>query len=267
MAPKRGKSVDKTLASGEVKSFSSYQDHVAYLLGKGEIQSEAELLGSKRELLSSILFSWVIQGQLACVFARALAKDPALAGWLSVVVDPGPDLPQRIQPTLEAAKDSAHAIQFILPGLTTPSHCAQLIHTLCNHPSWSWEEIPPQEPLTSPAVLVGLRWKVPSSKYESWVLGIAPFTTMPFTRRFEGAPFMALALRPSTPPAWAPPTDVVHLAHMEDGLQSQDQRDLYTHLTKEWKAKLLVDDSPSTARARVTFTLPESLRASLPPSR
>jgi len=109
---------------------------------------------------------------------------------------------------------------------------------------------------------VGLRWHVEGSDYLSWVLGIAPFDTMPFTRRFVGAPFIALVLR-SRPPAnfaQASPEDGLnpsHLAHMDDMLgDNEEMRTKRSDATKRGKIALLGSELRSTARAKVTFSLP-----------
>jgi hypothetical protein len=262
---KRAKSVSKTIATGQTKHFSNFQDYANYLRDRGDITAAEDLVGPRQDLLSDILFRWVQGGQLACVFAMKIANDPKQAGWLSLVAAFGEDLPWRIQPALEAAAQEAEAIQIIIPRLTTPEDCVRLIHALCRHTAWSWQEIPTEDPAAPDLFLVGLRWSPPSAAYTSWVLGFAPFAPMPFTRRFEGAPFIALALRPSRPMLdRAPPADTAHLAHMDDTLGADAERRAdFRERTVAARAALLIDDYAPSAKARVTFTLPPQLRPSL----
>jgi hypothetical protein len=63
----------------------------------------------------------------------------------------------------------------------------------------------------------GLRWNAEDGSYESWAVGIAPYETMPFTRQFSGAPFIALVVRP-LPPADARP-DTPQGVHFAERLQ------------------------------------------------
>ena len=95
---------------------------------------------------------------------------------------------------------------------------------------------------------VGLRWYPKGANYQSWVLAIAPFEPMPFTRRFEGAPFIALVLRPAEPSSFNPTPkennlDASHLAHMDDGLGSDtDKRKRTDQETRKAKQLLLGSD-------------------------
>ena len=85
---------------------------------------------------------------------------------------------------------------------------------------------------------------------------------MPFTRRFAGAPFIALVLRPAPPRNFAEATPESglrpsHLAHMDDMLgKNEEVRERRTEATKRGKIALLASELRSTARAKVTFSLP-----------
>jgi hypothetical protein len=94
---------------------------------------------------------------------------------------------------------------------------------------------------------------------------------MPFTRRFAGAPFSVIVLRPSAPTDFIPEKmdpitglPAAHLAHMDDGFgKDEDLREKVRNMTSESKRDLLGSDLWSTARAQVTFTFPSWCRGIL----
>lgn len=262
------RSIIRKIGATDTRAFSSFSDYLNVLIEQGIVESAKDLMTRRPELLGSILFQWYTQGQVACVFAQLLAKAVDPTKWQSVLIQGELDVAE-LEVVLEEAADKLEALQLIFPGDGTAQQAIELINSLCAHPSWSCHEIDWLPNEKGDTLQVGLRWHRPDSDYISWVLGIAPFDTMPFTRRFMDAPFIALVFRPSPPTPFAKtPVEsglkASHLAHMDDGLgDDQGKRDKSTNVTKRAKHALLGDELFSTARAKVTFSLPASDRDSL----
>ena len=242
-------------------SFPSYRDVADYVL-------------AEHELLSKVLFRWIRGGQMACLFARRLARDSSEWGWLSVVdTNFGTDdFPDVLEAWLDEHGHTAEAVQIIFPELVEPEHVARLVGELCQGERWHWEEIKWGDDGAVPdSFLCGLRWKEPGGDV-SWVLGFAPYPLMPFTRRIEHAPFCALLLRPipagpdSDPRFPANPPGTMHLAMMPHGL-SEEQSALIDEMTHHDREEYLLADGgvaaaahAQAAKARVTFCFPEEHR-------
>lgn len=258
----------RRIGANDTRAFSSFNDYLKVLIQQGTVESADELIARRPDLLGSILFEWYRQGQVACVFAQLLARAADATKWQSITIQGTLDVAQ-LEDVLEEAADKLEALQLIFPGPATAQQAVELIQSLCSHPSWSSHEIDWLPGEAGDSLQVGLRWHRSGSTYVSWVLGIAPFDPMPFTRRFMDAPFIALVFRPTPPSAFAPaPVEsglkASHLAHMDDGLGAdQGKRDKATSVTKRAKHALLGDELRSTARAKVTFALPASCRESL----
>lgn len=262
------KSVRREIGAKTVRPYSSFDDYVNGLKADGVVTSTQDLVSRRADLIPSILFKWYQQGQIACIFARMLAANLDPNTWKSLVIEGNVDV-NELEKVLIEASERLEALQLIFPGPGSALHTVELIKSLCEHPSWSCKEMPWLEEEQGRTLQVGLRWHKPGSNYISWVLGIAPFDTMPFTRRFQGAPFIVLVFRPS------PPTDFIeakfesglqasHLAHMNDGLgKDQAKRDSFTLGTRQIKFALLGGELLSTARAKVTFSMPEWCREEL----
>jgi hypothetical protein len=259
------RSVFREIGPKKIREFSSFNDYLKVLIDDRTVTSSHDLVTRLPKLLGEILFKWYQQGQIACVFAQNLA-DAATPKWGSITIKDAVDS-EKLELVLQDAAENLHALQLIFPEKegekATALHACELIKSLCEHPSWSCKEVPWMEDEKGRSLLVGLRWHRKGSDYTSWVLGIAPFDTMPFTRRFVGAPFIALVLR-SAPPAKFRPAKKKesglkpsHLAHMDDLLgEDQEKRDRFDERTHEAKIALLGGDLLSTARAKVTFALP-----------
>jgi hypothetical protein len=266
------KSILREIGAGKARVFSSFEDFVKVLIDDGIIKSTDELVTSNRVLLGEILFEWYIQGQVACAFAQSLAKDATRLGdassWQTVVTDVQEDL-NAIQSQLVNAADHKEAIQLIFVGPPTPEHAVEIILALCKHESWICYEKGWKEGEQGDALLIGLRWNRPDSDYASWVLGIADFAPMAFTRRFVGAPFIALVLRAGPPDelrAKIPKEGkflASHLAHMNDQIDDDDIRKRTRHTTEYNRELLLADELRSHARAQTTFALPARCREAL----
>jgi hypothetical protein len=254
------KSVSREIGANKIRAFSSFDDYLKVLIDDGTVKSSHDLVTRRPGLLGQILFQWYQQGQIACVFAQHLANAET-PSWGSITIQGTVD-PAGLEKALQDAAQNLDALQIIFPGPATAKHACDLIKALCVSPSWSCKELPWMEDEKGRSLQVGLRWHPAGADYVSWVLGIAPFDTMPFTRRLAGAPFIALVLR-SRPPAnfnEASPEAGFrpsHLAHMDDLLgEDHEKRKRYDERTRKAKIALLGGELRSTARAKVTFALP-----------
>lgn len=257
------KSVKREVSADDVRAFSSWPDLLTHVIEMGEVRSYQDLLERRPDLLDDMLFRWFRQGQIGCVFAMKLSHQPAKAGWHSIRVS-GDWTNEQLATRIGQVANEAEAIQLIFPGLTTATQTTELIVKLCSDSYWSCAEIPWKYKEVGRSLPVGLRWQPPGGTFTSWVLGVAPFEPMPFTRRFVGAPFTALVFRPSSPTAFIeeqidPISELpaAHLAHMNDGHgKDEELRDKIRQMTSDRKRELLGSDLWSTARAKVTFALP-----------
>ncbi len=264
------KSVTREVGAGDARAFPSFDDLAGRMVLKGEAPDIESIRTQRLDLWGQILFDWFQQGQVACVFAQVLARDPEKARWASFVVE-GPWTCDIVNAVVEtAAAEGFEAAQILFPGDGSVSQAVGVIRELCKHPQWKCEDAGWLDRESGDSVQVGLRWRPKSDSYESWVLGIAPFEPMPFTRRVSGAPFVALVLRPTAPiheraePKKSNGVDAAHLAHMDDGIGTDKaKRDKWTEATRAAKIALLNPEPLSRARARVTFSLPSWGREAL----
>lgn len=263
-------SITRELDKGLSRKFSSFDDLLQMLIENGVVDSLDQLIEKQPALLGSLLFEWYMRGQVACAFAQSLAKDHI--NWQTLIIRESFDL-EEFQKNLEAMADDLEALQILFVGEATQEKAIEILSSLCTHPGWSCHEISwmdEEEQKAEDVVMVGLRWHRTGADYSSWVLGVAPFETMPFTRRFEGAPFVALVLRPGPPTTFIAKKAVEggvqasHLAHMNDGFgEDEEKRKRTDRLTSYQKQTLLAQDKRSPARAKVTFTFEGKYRAQL----
>ena len=260
--PNPQRSVSREIRANDVRTYSSFHDFLELAVQEGKVKDLDDLLKNRPRQLGGILFDWYSQGQIACIFAQRLARSPARStSWESYTLSGEVD-PERLEVILKEAASEFDAVQLVFPGPANALQAVDLINALCKHSSWSCYEIDWMPDERGRSLQVGLRWYPKGANYQSWVLAIAPFEPMPFTRRFEGAPFIALVLRPAEPSSFNPTPkennlDASHLAHMDDGLGSDtDKRKRTDQETRKAKQLLLGSDLKSTARAKVTFALP-----------
>ena len=260
--PKPTKTLTKQIANGGPRRFSTFDDLSQWAVAIGRAGSVEEVREQRFDLWGDLVFEWYTQGQIACIFAVYLARDAEKVSWLSAVVS-GEFNADAVTALVDtAAEAKAEAIQLLFPGAGDAAHAAEILCALSKHPRWLCADVgtlPDEAHCVSRQI--GLRWISPAGDYESWALGLADFDPMPFTRRFTGAPFVALVLRP-TPPVTerAPPVTgeaglpASHLAHLDDGLgEDKATRDKWTESTRTGKRALLNPEPLSRARAKVTF--------------
>lgn len=260
---------------GSPRRFSTFDDLADWAVTIGRASSIEEVRSQRYDLWGDLVFEWYTQGQVACIFAVALARDVENVSWLSAVVSGEFNADAVTGLVDSAAEANAEAIQLLFPGTGDATQAAQILCALSEHPRWLCADVgtlPDEANCTSRQI--GLRWISAAGDYESWALGLADFDPMPFTRRFSRAPFIALVLRP-TPPVTerAPPVTgeaglpASHLAHLDDGLgKDSATRQKWTASTRTSKRALLNPEPLSRARAKVTFAFEadtyESLMAS-----
>jgi hypothetical protein len=229
-------------------------------------------------MIHDIVFEWYRQGQVGCQFAVHLAMEPAKSKWPSELV------PQRFEVAalnerIDHLAEKSEGLQLVFAGVVTAEDTARLIVKLCESDGmrWScyegaWDYGEETEGTTGPRACIptALRWNPPNGKYTSLTLGIAPFDTMPFTRRFVGAPFTILVLRAGPPRNRKPWTDAMlgsvgaHLAHMDDRCGRDGKaRALLEKMTQSEVLALTCQDFDSVARAQTTFAFPLKCRSIL----
>jgi hypothetical protein len=261
---KPAKTITKGVGPRDKRPFSSFDDLAAWVVSLGRAADVDDVRRNQQTIWGDLLFTWYTQGQVACVFAQRLARDAADARWYSAVVE-GDWSGEHITGLVDAAAMSgAEGLQVLFPCDGTVEDALEITQRLAKHPRWQCVDTGWLEGEGGDSLQVGVRWIAPDGNYESWVLGLAPFDTMPFTRRFVGAPFIALVLRPTPPeedraavPVGVSGLPASHLAHMDDRLGAdQAKRDKWMEGTRLAKRALISPEPMSRARAKVTFAFP-----------
>ncbi|MFZ6654726.1 hypothetical protein [Undibacterium sp. TJN19] len=270
---RRKNEVIREISKTVKRSFPSFDNLAAWVVDNGGADSVESIRVSRPELWSDLLFEWYSSGQIACLFAVHLARLADTAKWYSAVVE-GPWDGDYITAIIDASiEQGAEGLQILFPGHGTDDEAITIVERLAVHSRWRCDDTGWLAGEEGDSIQIGLRWIAPDRSYESWAVGIAPFETMPFTRRFVGAPFIALIVRPLPPAGKRAPTPegptglpASHLAHMDDALgQNQEKRDKWTEQTKLGKRALIHPEPLSRARAKVTFSFPPSAQTALMP--
>lgn len=209
--------------------------------------------------------TWVRYGQLACIFAQVMVKQADEHGWRTIVVsglEEEGSVVGELGPLLREPPKELEALQVVFPeeSLNSVEGVVNLVNDLCQSESWYWEEVDIPNEYRDEHLLVGLRWKIPSTDCVSWVLGFADIETMPFTRR---APFLALAFRTKPAPEDDNDPSRAHLAHMTTPFEEQEKHDAVWAKTEERRGELLKGELEHAAKARVAFCLPRETTARL----
>ena len=268
---KPNRSVTKGVGPRDARPFSSFDDLADWAVELGMAKDREAVRLTQRGLWGNLLFEWYTQGQVGCVFAQRLAADPPTARWYNAVVE-GHWSADHVTGMVDAAADfGVEALQLLFPGDGSVEQAVEITRELGSHARWQCVDNGWLDGESGESLQIGIRWISPRREYESWALGIAPFETMPFTRRLHGAPFVALVLRPTPPmreraaaPTGSTGLPASHLAHMDDGLRAdQQKRDKWMEGTTKAKRALISPDPMSRARAKVTFALPTWARAEL----
>lgn len=249
-------------------SWPSRDDYVEMYCRSGQLESPDEF-NDAFGLHSMTVLDWLARNQTGCLFAARLSR-LVLAGraqseWALATVskDLTPaDAAAQVDDELADALEWAELLQVSFPGRETLDEIIDLIAALCQRPDWYWDEIESKDPLT---VNVGLRWRHPSGQHVAWIVGFCPIDGMPFTRQ---APLTTLAIRTQLDKrSTYDPDDLpipIHLADLDDELTSAEVRDAFTQKTKQLKSAFTEAHTVSSARARVTFSIPRSDLTRLP---
>lgn len=265
------------MGDGREREFPTYDNLAEHLVAQGAVDAPGDLLEEDRDKLAHIFFEWMAMGQLACKFAIKLAstaENPHDICWISQVATPPFDveLAEEIEHFLQNEGRDAEAVALIFQGATEPEDIVALTNVLCQLPSWNWVEIDWDEGVGRSSLSLGLRWRLPDSRLENWVLGFAPYPLTPVTRRVVDAPFSVLALRtlPHSSNSFFPirAEGAVHLANMPLPVPCpvHTYTDKFDDRTKTEKQQLLESGKTGAARARVTLPLPKRVRGQLDPA-
>ena len=260
---KATKSITRAIQGRKPRSFSSFDDLAEWAVAEKRATTVEAVRQQPTELWGELLFEWFGQGQIACIFAVALAQNRNRNNWYNILLPATGWDAEMVTAVVDAqAEAGADAIQLIFPGAGDAAQAVAIIAELVRSDRWLCADVGQmaEEPQCR-SHQVGLRWISPDRKYESWVLGIGDFAEQPFTRRFAGAPFLALVIRPSPPMTDRAPAvtgesglPAAHLAHLDDELgDNQRTRDAWTEGTRTAKRHLINPEPLSRARARVTF--------------
>lgn len=255
-----GKSFSSTGEDGVVRKWPNRQDYSEYHTSTGELEGP-EYFSDAYRLHAPTFLDWVKRGQTGCRFAARLALDDVSARWESVTLSkniPRSELAEHVCEVLLSLDKRTELVQLIFPHIDSVDELVALINDLCTPKlNWYWEA---EDSYENGWVDVGLRWLLPDGEHVAWALGFGPYDFLPVTRR---APLVSIVLRTS-PLKRTPGTRdknnliPVHAADMDDLLGKDEQlRQIITSATKESKLKLVAAEHARSARARVTFKLPQ----------
>jgi hypothetical protein len=232
-------------------TFPSREDYLAYYAPQGVISDldSATVIAIQRD--------WHMRGQNGCVFAMHAARKLSLRQWRYEVHD-WPEDPLVIRQSISTAV--ADPINEILSLLFPAIDCVHGVNALTDvalhagcYPSASSESQPK---------IIALRYPIGGA--ESWVVGFAPLSTLPPTRR---APFTELAIRTKakdwfTHPELNNDLGQAHLADVDLKFTTQIVTCLI-HKSKVRTVRILggpaARDKAKGAKAKVTYDLSNSL--------
>lgn len=238
--------------------FPTYADYEACLINQGACVNECDLRSSEA-LVRSIHRHWHRQGQTGCWFAQEFSKTMNFEKWRTVVISAHRsracrELIHREVENSIAASD-CEVLSIVLPRLNTVSELLDLISLCRSIEGWI------VEPSAAADGIIGIQMKIPlQDGCFSWALGFGPFHFFPMTRR---APFTELAVRtkrvkqPLTHQVLNTATDAAHLADIPSQF-TQDKFNKCMANTAAMKMRVLGTDDHPTAKAKVTFAIPES---------
>jgi hypothetical protein len=202
------------------------------------------------------LRQWLARGQTGCTFAVRVAK---AKNGLLLATFPGFGSVEEIDEAFETAAAVRIPIVALFTGIRTEKDLAQQLRVLSQGTRWTITREYP-EGLVTDDVMVGMQWQVRDG-LASAPMGLAPFATMPVTRR---APYVCIA-------AWPGEHDnefwtrydpaIVHFLDT-DLTRHRIDKDAYKTLTRESKnaTKALLSELGDDARhyRRVAFRLQAS---------
>jgi hypothetical protein len=251
--------VERLVGGNDVRRFASFVSLYEWAVEQGYATSVEAIEQTERAVWSELLFAWYPSGQIVCLFAIHFAGDWQAAQWFSAIVAGEWDGDVTLALFDAHLEVGAEGLQLLFPGSGSSYEVVEIVNQLAQHPRWHCEDTGWLEGEAGDSIHVGIRWISPNRSYDSLAVGNAPFEAMPFTRKFVGAPFMALIIRP-TPPfcGRAPATNgstgppAAHLAHMDDALKDNEvKRSKWNEGAKLAKRALIHPEPLSRARAKV----------------
>lgn len=257
--------------SGKAWTFPTRQDYINHLISQGHLGCENELINQRLDLVMAIHHHWHHLGQTGCRFAQLLRKNPEETGW-QIEVIPGSDEKAISPEALDHAKQTvelaiqdvnSEMISLIFPGVTSPNSLISLINSLNTLSGWIVvaSEEPIETDLRGPLINIAIRVVLNNDSVLSWILGFGPFEFLAATRR---SPFTELAIRTKpkiSKPTFAELNPDLLAAHLAD-IPVTVSSNVFHHLwssTKHTKRNILGLANDTTAKAKVTFTIPANL--------
>ncbi len=159
------------------------------------------------------LRQWLAEGMTGCQFARLIAQD---RDRIVRVTFPGLASAEDVTRVFELGAAGRLPTVAIFTGIRTEEQLVEQLMLLAAGDLWTISEEHPEE-LVTDDVLVGLEWKVREGLASS-IMGLAPFATMPVTRR---SPYVCLA-------GWPGEHDNPHWKKFEAGIVHFLDTDLST---------------------------------------
>ena len=210
------------------------------------------------------LRQWLAEGMTGCQFAKLIAqrKDRIVTATFAGIAKE-----EDVSRVFDLGAEAQLPAIAIFTGIRTESELAGQLEILARGARWTLTEEHP-EGLTTDDVMVGMEWRI-RDRLASSPMGLAPFATMPVTRR---APYVCIA-------AWPGGHDNPHWTRFEEGIVHFLDTDLsalkltkpkyksLTKVSKETTEELLheVGDDARHYR-RVAFRLQASVRDALRPA-
>jgi hypothetical protein len=260
--PTLDKSASFKLNDGTVRTYPTLDDYVKQHVAQGDVKNLDDLIKNYKDRIGEIFFNWISTGQLACLFAVKLAKNPRENYWLPIAytdaLSDGDKLGAIISTQLDAAFDTHEAAAVILPDIVTEDQIVALVNALCSDPSGRWyhtnDGLDPDP--NGAFVPIGLRWVLKTDKSVNFVLGFADLETMSLTRR---SPFTALFFRIKDTKLTDEDKEdgrvQVHLADLDSTFNPQAVHDRVWEMTKAKRANYVEKEKTMGARAKVTFAV------------
>lgn len=207
------------------------------------------------------LRQWLAEGMTGCQFAKLIAqrKDRIVTATFAGLAQE-----EDVSRVFDAGAQAHLPAIALFTGIRTEHALAEQLHILARGPRWTLTEEHP-EGLTTDDVMVGMEWRIRDGLASS-PMGLAPFATMPVTRR---APYVCIA-------AWPGGHDNPNWTRFERGIVHFLDTDMtalrltkakyksLTKVSKETTEELLheVGDDARHYR-RVAFRLQSSVREAL----
>lgn len=236
-------------------------------LRQAEILSASETIVDKRDqelsdLALEIFRDWQRRPQVACVFARLIAKNPSAydVQWEVLTARAEPETARQIATRVRKLTDDVirekEAIAIVIPRLTSAAALASFCKSLGTEPGWQIQAtLNPSDKLSRVYVRLLL---LLSPDVEAEVLGLGPFDFLPPTRR---APITALQIRTKAVGAkerGRRSRKKAHLAEIQWPPSQSKRYDDFWKATAQQRVAILGGDD-SAARARVTFAIPADI--------